>query len=288
MTTAARAGTPHNLLRRLATLGACLECRGDKIVLRAGAQPVPATLVQAAREAKAELSKMLNQPQVFNNDEGEHLRHADAENSSISTDSTEDAQRMESEHLRENVSASDESNDFPAVPGDQAPKALIEDAHLSAFDEGKDFCGFRPDRASKALNRLQVSTLVSDERLRGVPRAWAEGFAHLDPCQPPGDVPTNRWQRFIDDAGLFLDSGFCAVAVSFGWEPLDLFGCNRKLPFARIDEAGLLWLLNGGKLVALSEDAAAIETSAGARLTYRRTPSGPSRVLAWELERFAK
>ena len=43
-----------------------------------------------------------------------------------------------------------------------------------------------------------------------IPREWAEGFARLDPDRPPGDVPLKRWQRFVDDVGLFLDSPFCS------------------------------------------------------------------------------
>jgi hypothetical protein len=116
-----------------------------------------------------------------------------------------------------------------------------------------------------------------------IPRAWAEGFARLDPGRPPDDLPTKRWLRFIDDTGRFLDSPFCAVAAALGWGPYDLFGCNRDRPFARIDNAGLLFLLNGGRLIALTEHTATIETRTGARQTYRRKPADLDRVLAWEL-----
>jgi hypothetical protein len=116
-----------------------------------------------------------------------------------------------------------------------------------------------------------------------IPRSWAEGFARLDPNRPPGDVPAKRWLRFVDDVGTFLDSPLCAVAAALGWGPCDLFGCDRDRPFARIDHAGLLWLLNGDKLFALSEDTATIKTRTGARQTCRRKPSEPGRVLAWEL-----
>ena len=118
-----------------------------------------------------------------------------------------------------------------------------------------------------------------------IPRAWAEGFARLHPDHPPGEVPLRRWQRFVDDVGLFLDSPFCAVAAALGWGPLHLFGCDRDRPFARIDQASLLWLLNGAKLVILAEDAATIETRTGARQSFRREPCDPGRVLAWELAR---
>jgi hypothetical protein len=118
-----------------------------------------------------------------------------------------------------------------------------------------------------------------------VPREWAEGSARLDPDRPPSDVPVKRWQRFVDDVGLFLDSPFCAVAAALGWGPHDLFGCDRDRPYARIDQAGLLWLLNGNRLVALSENTATIESRTGTRQTYRRRPSQLGQVLAWELAR---
>jgi len=116
-----------------------------------------------------------------------------------------------------------------------------------------------------------------------IPLEWAEGFAWLDPDRPPGDVPLRRWQRFVDDAGLFLDSSFCALAAALGWRPYDLFGADRDRPFA-LDQCGLLWLLNGDRLVMLSQNmATTVETRTGARQTWRRKPREPGRVLAWEL-----
>jgi hypothetical protein len=114
-------------------------------------------------------------------------------------------------------------------------------------------------------------------------RAWAEGFARLDPKRPPGDAPAKRWLRFIDDVGRFLDGPFLSVAEALGWGPHDLFGCDRDRPFGRIDRAGLLWLLNGDQLLALTENTATIETRTGARQTYRRKPDEPGRVLPWEI-----
>jgi hypothetical protein len=102
----------------------------------------------------------------------------------------------------------------------------------------------------------------------GVPRAWAEGLARLDPDKPPGDVPPRRWLCFIDDCGRFLDGGWASRAAELGWGPLDLFGCDRERPFARIEHASLLWLLNGRKLIALTADMAVIETLTGGRQTY--------------------
>jgi hypothetical protein len=75
------------------------------------------------------------------------------------------------------------------------------------------------------------------------------------------------------------------MAAALGWSPYDLFGCDRDRPLARIDHAQLLWLLDGDKLVALTENTATIERRTGARQTYRRKPSAPGRVLAWEVAR---
>jgi hypothetical protein len=116
-----------------------------------------------------------------------------------------------------------------------------------------------------------------------IPRDWAEGFARLNPHHSPADVPPRQWLTFINDCGRFLDGGFAAKAAALGWGPFDVFGCDRDRPFARIDQSGLLWLLNGDRLVALAENTATIETKAGARQIYRRRPSEQNRVLAWEL-----
>jgi hypothetical protein len=117
----------------------------------------------------------------------------------------------------------------------------------------------------------------------GAPRAWAEALARLNPANPPGDVPPKRWLEFIDDCGHFLDGGWAERAANLGWGPLDLFGCDRQRPFARTERAGLLWLLNGRKLLALTADTAAISTNRGGHLTYYRCPNESGCVLAWEL-----
>jgi hypothetical protein len=117
-----------------------------------------------------------------------------------------------------------------------------------------------------------------------VPRSWAEGYARLDPAHPPTGVPVDRWQSFIDDSGRFLDGGWAKKAASLGWGPLDLFGCDRERCFARIDHAGLLWLLNGDRLVEFDRRMATIERRTGARQTFRRRPVLVEEVgLAWEL-----
>jgi hypothetical protein len=47
--------TARDLLRDLAMIGAMIQPEGDRLILRAGATPVPAGLVSRVRRAKAEL-----------------------------------------------------------------------------------------------------------------------------------------------------------------------------------------------------------------------------------------
>jgi hypothetical protein len=117
----------------------------------------------------------------------------------------------------------------------------------------------------------------------GAVRAWAEALARLDPACPPCEIPPMRWLRFIDDCGRFLDDGWASRAEALGWGPLDLFGCNRDKPFARTSQAGLLWLLEGRKVLALTADTAALATHSGGKLTYYRRLLEAGGVLAWEL-----
>jgi hypothetical protein len=116
------------------------------------------------------------------------------------------------------------------------------------------------------------------------PPDWAEGFTRLDQTKAPANISPRRWLRFIDDCGHFLDDGWAARAAALGWGPLHLFGCDRKRPFARLDHRGLLWEINGGRLIVLYRDGAIIETPRGDRIRYRRRPLKAGHVvLAWKL-----
>ena len=135
--------------------------------------------------------------------------------------------------------------------------------------------GFRSAAADNDMRGLRPSVTL------GV--TAAEGLARLDPAGAPHDVPMGRWIQFIDDYRRFLNDGWANRAERLGWTPLDLFGCDRTKPLARISRAGLLWLLNGRKLFALTGDAATIATTSGGYLSFRRCMREPGGVLTWEL-----
>jgi hypothetical protein len=173
----------------------------------------------------------------------------------------------------------------------EIPAKAPAGADLAPRDKNQDRWG-APAKIANDANPASAPSWGKAEEERAaiiehdgrIPRAWAEGFARLHPDRPAGDVPLRRWQAFIDDVGRFLDSPFCAVASALGWTAYDVFGCDRDRPFAQIDQEGLLWLLNGDRLIALSENTATVERRTGARQIFRRQPLAVGdAVLAWEL-----
>jgi len=93
----------------------------------------------------------------------------------------------------------------------------------------------------------------------------------------PDLVPVNRWQLAVDDARAFLER-WGDQAEALGWTARDLFGLHQPptpphptySQLSRYDETGLIWLLQGRPVVALTETTAAIQNPTGAITTYRR------------------
>jgi len=143
---------------------------------------------------------------------------------------------------------------------------------------------------SSALEARPAETWTDTEEERaaiveycaGVPQAWAEALARLDPSMPPAGVPSEDWIRFIDACGRFIDARWHIQANALGWGPLELFGCDRVNPFAKVEAKGLLWRIGDGDLVALTAHSALVENGAGDHFFRRRAPM-PGQVLTWEL-----
>jgi hypothetical protein len=117
--------------------------------------------------------------------------------------------------------------------------------------------------------------------------AWADGVARLSAMPPPRSYPQHAWQQLILDAERFLN-GWAAQAHRLGWPAWELFGCHRRAPWGRVQAMGLVLLLHGRELAAVTATEAVIRTRTGVRQTYRRKPSDPLRLgercLIWELD----
>jgi len=92
----------------------------------------------------------------------------------------------------------------------------------------------------------------------------------------PDLVDEQRWRNAVADATVFLRQ-WGHQALALGWTARDLLGLaeipERPGPsyqrLSRYDQTGLVWLLQGRRVVALTKDTAVIETANGT-VAYRR------------------
>jgi hypothetical protein len=116
--------------------------------------------------------------------------------------------------------------------------------------------------------------------------AWRRGTARLRSMPPPRGYPERAWTELLADAEHFLER-WGMQAARLGWQDWELFGCHRRAPFHRIQGKGLVLLLRGDAIAALTGTEAVIRTPTGAHQTYRRKPRDPlhpaERCLVWEL-----
>jgi hypothetical protein len=113
----------------------------------------------------------------------------------------------------------------------------------------------------------------SNKRIDG---PFAIAFAAIE-RRCPDYVEANRWQQAVEDGHRFLGQ-WGDQAASLGWTAQNLFGLHvppeQPHPsydrLSRYDQTGLVWLLGGRLVVALTETSAAIQSSGGTRLVYRR------------------
>jgi hypothetical protein len=123
----------------------------------------------------------------------------------------------------------------------------------------------------------RISHISGDERVEFDRGYYRDALAALR-SKCPEFVENDRWQQTIRDAEIFLQR-WSEQAQTLGWSARDLFGLHsvpdRPAPsyqrLSRYDAIGLIWLLQGRPVTALTETTATILASSGANLTYRRS-----------------
>jgi len=109
-----------------------------------------------------------------------------------------------------------------------------------------------------------------------VPPSYAPIVAALE-RRCPDYIDTADWRQAVTDGRRFLAQWGEQAAV-LGWTSRDLFGLHsvpakpapnyRRL--SRYDETGLIWLLQGRPVAALTDATASIKNPTGAVTIYRR------------------
>jgi hypothetical protein len=115
-----------------------------------------------------------------------------------------------------------------------------------------------------------------NSRLRPSGKPLTRVFEALE-ARCPEYIEPDRWQEAIEDGRRFL-ARWGDQAEALGWTARDLFGLHtppeKPHPsysrLSRYDETGLVWLLAGRPVVALTATTAAIQSPSGNVTIYRK------------------
>jgi hypothetical protein len=159
---------------------------------------------------------------------------------------------------------------------------LAQEARCDRFEERAAILEF-----DEGLSRAEAEAIARREMMAGVyddmqasrdPVYYASALAVLR-AECPAYVDAADWQQAIEDGHRFITE-WGKQAEALGWTSADLFGLHtppekpapnyRRL--SRYDQTGLVWLLQGRRVVALPNDSASIATANG-RLSFFRSKS---------------
>jgi hypothetical protein len=170
-----------------------------------------------------------------------------------------------------------------AVRGEDKPKTLAGLATLAGGrlktenldGENSPTITARPYGEENQISRAAPAKVAKVAKADPFP--FAETLDVLE-RRCPDYVEAERWQQAIIDAQRFIAS-WGDKAEALGWTSTELFGLHKPPAnphpsysrLSRYDCTGLLWLLQGRRVVALTDDTAAIQNpNTGNVLTYRK------------------
>lgn len=116
-----------------------------------------------------------------------------------------------------------------------------------------------------------------------LPVAWIDGVARLRTMDIPDCFSVERWRHIIDDADAFLKQ-WGVTAANLGWSAHDLFGVHPAGPAVRFDAMGLIPLLHGNPVIALTETTATLRGNSGSIQRFSRIHKVCG-ICLWEIGR---
>ena len=108
---------------------------------------------------------------------------------------------------------------------------------------------------------------------------WHAILAGLNRRGPADWLSHEQWRGLLSDAENFL-TRWGGAAHLLGWTSLDLFGVHPIAPAARFDVMGLIPILNGAEVLALTSQTATMRRVSGAVLNFRRPEQGEAVLLS--------
>jgi hypothetical protein len=149
--------------------------------------------------------------------------------------------------------------------------------HLRSERNGTE--GITIAESHEPAKRSSTQKFSDCERSERSPSPYNGPFRALE-HRCPEFVEAVRWQQAVEDGQRFLAS-WGEQAHALGWTARELFGLHTppERPAAsynnlsRYDETGLIWLLRGRPVVALTATEAAIKHQSGNITTYRKLNS---------------
>jgi hypothetical protein len=146
-----------------------------------------------------------------------------------------------------------------------------ERAAILEFDDGLSRA-----EAEAIAHREMATAIYDNTQAEYEANLYASALAALR-AKCPAYVPESRWRQAIADATAFI-SEWRQRAHGLGWTRPDVFGLHPvpERPAAnysrlsRLDSTGLIWLLRGRSVIALTATEAVMRCESGATLTYRR------------------
>ena len=118
---------------------------------------------------------------------------------------------------------------------------------------GGDNRDIRDNSSSRGAN-VPIVPNVPGPSVRNLFAAWDKGVASLDLGRALGGYAPDRWVRIVGDCDIVI-ADFGKSAAALGWSAVDLFGFPEG-GAAGINLGGLVWRLNGGRLIAMDENCA--------------------------------
>jgi hypothetical protein len=172
---------------------------------------------------------------------------------------------------------------FASTTGAQ-PREPVKSEWFSAVQSSGSHNSIANQPLAWARTTRTTRTATFEEGLnadseRHSPAEWHAILAELEQRNCPDWLLPDRWNGLLSDAEIFLDR-WGSAAHQLGWTTLDLFGVHPEAPSARFDKMGLVLLICGGEVIALTAGSATIRRSSGAVLTYRRSDQAGAVLLS--------